>query len=88
MKSYVCDKYDDAVERYFKAYRSQFVKNKTNIGIDDHYSELITVVVEIIVGTSVFTGKMMVGDFTLVVAAFNNLSGCVWKSRRIRGTAE
>ena len=77
MKDYICEKYDRTVERYFKAFKGRYVKNATKNSLLEHYARIIIIIVQIVIGISVFTGKMLFGDYTILIAAFNNLSGGV-----------
>lgn len=79
MKEYVCDKYDEVRSRYLVFYRRSFTKTATNNSILRHYDGLITIVVEIVIGISVFTGKMLFGQYSLFVASFNNVAGSMEK---------
>lgn len=77
MRDYVCEKYDRTVEKYYEVFKGRYVKNTTITSLLDHYDRIILIIVQIVVGISVFTGKMLFGDYTLLIAAFNNLSGSV-----------
>lgn len=75
MKDYVCEKYDQTVKNYYKKFKARYIRDVTNRSILVHYDSIVTIIVQITIGVSVFTGKMLFGDFTLILAAFNNLSG-------------
>ena len=75
MKDYVCEKYEKTVEKYYKIFKGRYIKNTTNSSILEHYDRVIIIVVQIVIGVSVFTGKMLFGEYTLLIAAFKNLSG-------------
>ena len=75
LASYVCEKYDQIISKYYKCYRGRYTKNTISNSIINHYDRLITIIVQIIIGISVFTGKMLFGDYTLLIAAFKSLTG-------------
>lgn len=75
MKDYVCEKYDQTVKNYYKKFKGRYIRDVTNRSILVHYDSIVTIIVQITIGVSVFTGKMLFGDFTLILAAFNNLAG-------------
>ena len=75
MKDYVCDKYDQTVRNYYKKFKGRYIKDVTNRSILSNYDRIVTIVIQIVLGISVFTGKMLFGDYTLLLAAFTNLSG-------------
>lgn len=77
MKGYVCDKYDEVMSRYMPFYKSYFTKMAMNNSVLMHYDRIVTIAAEIVIGISVFTGKMLFGEYTLFVAAFNNLAKSV-----------
>ena len=77
MKDYVCEKYEKTVEKYYKFFKGRYIKNTTNNSLIEHYDRVVIIVVQIVIGVSVFTGKMMFGDYTLLIAAFKNLSGSI-----------
>lgn len=77
MKDYVCEKYEKTVEKYYKVFKGRYIKNTTNNSILGHYDRVVIIVVQIVIGVSVFTGNMMFGDYTLLIAAFKNLSGSI-----------
>ncbi len=74
MKDFVCDKYDQENNKYFTFYKKVFARRITYNSLLMHYDKLITLGIEIIIGFSVFSGQLLFGQFTLFVAAFNNLS--------------
>ncbi len=74
MKDYVCEKYDTTVRNYYKKFKSRYVKDTTNRALLRNYNRIVIIIVQIIIGISVFTKKMLFGDFTLIFAAFNNLT--------------
>lgn len=75
MKDYICEKYDQTVKNYYKKFKGRYIRDVTNRSILVHYDSIVTIIVQITIGVSVFTGKMLFCDFTLILAAFNNLSG-------------
>lgn len=75
MKDYVCEKYDQTVKNYYKKFKRRYIKDVTNRSLLGNYDRIITIIIQIIIGISVFTGKMLFGDYTLILAAFNNLAG-------------
>lgn len=77
VKDFVCDKYDRTVRRYYKEFKVKFVKGATIGSVLQHYDRIITIIVQIVIGISVFTGKMLFGNFLLIIAAFNNMSESV-----------
>ncbi len=77
MKEYVCEKFDSTIKRYYQKFKGKYIKDVTNRSILKNYDRIITIIVQITMGVSVFTGKMLFGDYTLFIAAFNNLSGSV-----------
>lgn len=77
MKDYICEKYDTTVERYYAFYKSRYIRNEANNSLLEHYDRIIIIVVQIVIGISVFTGQMLFGDYTLLIAAFKNLTGSV-----------
>lgn len=74
MKDFVCEKYCWAVNRYHKKFKKRYVKESTNNVVQDLYDDLIMIIVYIVIGISVFKGNMLFGTYTLIVAAFKNLS--------------
>ena len=77
MQEYVCDKYDVSVKKYYKKFKGRFVKNSIVDLFLDYYDSITVIIVQIIFGVSVFKGEMLFGDFTLLIAAFSNLTGSV-----------
>ena len=75
MKDYVCEKYDKTVKNYYKKFKRRYIKDVTNRSLLGNYDRIITIIIQIVIGISVFTGKMLFGDYTLILAAFNNLAG-------------
>lgn len=75
MKDYVCDKYDQTVRNYYKKFKNRYIKDVTHRSILSNYDLIVTIVIQIVLGISVFTGKMLFGDYTLLLAAFTNLAG-------------
>lgn len=75
MKAYVCEKYEKTVEKYYKFFKRKYVKNATGNSLLEYYDKVIIIVVQIVIGTSVFTGSMMFGDYILFISAFKNLYG-------------
>jgi len=75
MKDYVCDKYDQTVRNYYKKFKGRYIKNVTHRSILSNYDRIVTIIIQIVLGISVFTGKMLFGDYTLLLAAFTNLAG-------------
>ena len=75
MKDYVCDKYDQTVKNYYKKFKGRYIKDVTNRSILSHYDRILTIIVQIVLGFPVFTGTMLLGDYTLLLASFKNLSG-------------
>lgn len=75
MKDYVCDKYDQTVRNYYKKFKNRYIKDFTHRSILSNYDLIVTIVIQIVLGISVFTGKMLFGDYTLLLAAFTNLAG-------------
>ena len=72
---YVCDKYDQTVKNYYKKFKGRYIKDVTNRSFLSHYDSIVTIIIQIVLGISVFTGKMLFGDYTLLLAAFTNLAG-------------
>ena len=75
MKDYVCDKYDQTVRNYYKKFKGRYIKNVTHRSILSNYDRIVTIIIQIVLGISVFTGEMLFGDYTLLLAAFTNLAG-------------
>lgn len=75
MKDYVCEKYDQTVRNYYKKFKRRYIKDVTNRSLLGNYDRIVTIIIQILIGLSVFTGKMLFGDYTLLLAAFNNLAG-------------
>lgn len=74
MKDYVCDKYDQTIRNYYEKFKGRYIKNVTNISLLVNYDRIVTIIIQIVLGISVFTGKMLFGDYTLLLAAFTNLA--------------
>lgn len=75
MKNYVCEKYDQTVKKFYKKFKRRYIKDVTNRSLLENYDRIITIIIQIVIGIFVFTGNMLFGDYTLILAAFNNLAG-------------
>lgn len=77
MTNFTNQKYRDKSKYYLDKYRNKFAKDAVGNTILGQYDSIVTIAVEIALGISVFMGKTMFGDFTLLIAAFQNLSNSV-----------
>lgn len=75
MKKFVCEKFRQIVEKYYLDFKGRYAKKTTYATIVEHFDKILVLVVQILMGLSVFSGEMLFGDFTLLIAAFGNLSG-------------
>ena len=75
MKDYVCNKYDQTVRNYYKRFKDRYIKDVTHRSLLSNYDRIVTIIIQIVLGISVFTGETLFGDYTLLLAAFTNLAG-------------
>jgi len=75
MKEFVCEKCRQTIEKFYADFRGRYARKTTYSTITEHFDKILLLVVRILIGFSVFSGGMLFGDFILLIAAFENLSG-------------
>lgn len=74
-KNYVCEKYDRTVEKFYKLFKGKYIKNVADNSFLEHFDLIVIIVIQIIIGFSVFAGEMLFGNYILLIAAFKNVTG-------------
>ena len=77
MTEYIVEKYKKTSSLYFKKYRGHYIRDSVGTDFIREYLAVINLVSQIVLGFSVFVGKILFGEYTLLLAAFNNLSGSI-----------
>lgn len=77
IKNYVCEKYDRTVVKFYKVFKGRYIKNVADNSFLEHFDRIVIIIIQIVIGISVFTGDMLFGNYTLLIAAFKNLTGSI-----------